>query len=56
MIFSTSNRKLHLISNFWAFKTQSNEYNYIYVENYKYIKNPKRLLKYIKEKEKTTAL
>ena len=57
MIFSTSIRKLHLIGNFCTFKTQSNEYNYIYiyVENYKYIKNSKRLWKYIKAKQKTTV-
>ena len=53
MILSTSNRKLHLIGNFWTFKTQSNKYNYIYVENYKYIKNSKRLWKYRKAKQKT---
>ena len=30
MIFITSNRKLHLFDNFWTFKTQNTEYNYIY--------------------------
>ena len=34
-MFITSNRKLRLVNNFWAFKTQNTEYNYIYVENYK---------------------
>ena len=38
MIFITSNRKLHLFDNFWTFKTQNAEYNYIYVENYIYKK------------------
>ena len=33
MIFITSNRKLHLFDNFWTFKTQNTQYNYIYVEN-----------------------
>ena len=36
MIFITCNRKLHLIDNFWTFKTQNTEYNYIDVENYIY--------------------
>ena len=38
MIFITSNRELHLFDNFWTFKTQNTEYNYIYVENYTYKK------------------
>ena len=38
MIFITSNRELHLFDNFWTFKTQSTEYNYIYVQNYIYKK------------------
>ena len=38
MIFMTSNRKLHLSDNLWAFKIQNAEYNYIYVENYIYKK------------------
>ena len=38
MSFITSNRKLHLFDNFWTFKTQNTEYNYIYVENYIYKK------------------
>ena len=38
MIFVTSNKKLHLFDNFWTFKTQNTEYNYIYVENYMYKK------------------
>ena len=38
MILITSNRKLHLFHNFWTFKTQNTEYNYIYVENYIYKK------------------
>ena len=37
MIFITSNRKLLLFDNFWSFKTQNTEYNYIYVQNYIYI-------------------
>ena len=39
MIFITSNKKLHLFDNFWTFKTQNTEYNYIYVENCIYIKS-----------------
>ena len=38
MFFITSNKKLHLFDNFWTFKTQNTEYNYIYVENYIYKK------------------
>ena len=38
MIFVTSNRKLHLFDNFWTFKTQNSQCNYIYVENYIYKK------------------
>ena len=38
MIFITSNSKLHLFDNFWTFKTQNTEYNYIYAENYIYKK------------------
>ena len=51
MIFITSNRKLHLFDNFWTFKTQNTDYNYIYAENYMY-KNSKRLWKYIKTEKK----
>ena len=54
MIFITSNKKLHLFDNFWTFKTQNTEYNYTYVEHY-IKKNSKRLWKYIKTKQKTTA-
>ena len=38
MIFITSYRKLHLSGNFWTFKTQSTQYDYIFVENYIYKK------------------
>ena len=38
MIFIISYRKLHLSGNFWTFKTQSTEYDYIFVENYIYKK------------------
>ena len=38
MLFITSNRKLHFFDNFWTFKTQNTEYNYIYVKNYIYKK------------------
>ena len=38
MIFITPNSKLHLFDNFWTFKTQNTEYNYIYAENYIYKK------------------
>ena len=38
MIFITSSRKLHLLDNFWTFKTQNTEYNYIYVASYIYKK------------------
>ena len=55
MIFITSDRKLHLFDDFWTFKTQNTQYNYIYVENDIYIKNSKRLWGYIKTKQKTTA-
>ena len=34
MIFIIFNRKLHLFDNFWTFKIQNTEYNYMYVENY----------------------
>ena len=54
MIFITSNKRLHLFDNFWTFKTQNTEYNYKYVEKNIY-KNSKRLWKYIKAKQKTTA-
>ena len=54
MIFITSNRKSHLFKNFWTFKilknTQNTEYNYIYVENYRYKK-----LKEVVEIYKTQA-
>ena len=43
MIFITYNKKLHLFGNFWTFKTQNTEYNYIYVENYIYKKLKKAL-------------
>ena len=43
MIFTTYNKKLHLFDNFWTFKTQNTEYNYIYVENYIYKKLKKAL-------------
>ena len=39
MSFITSNRKSHLFENFWTFKTQNTEYNYIYVENFIYKKH-----------------
>ena len=51
MVFIISNRKLHLSDNFWKFKTQNIEYNYII---FVYIKNSNRLWKYIKTKQKTT--
>ena len=38
MIFIISYRKLHLSGNFWTFKTQITEYDYIFVENYIYKK------------------
>ena len=38
MTFITSNRKLHPFDNFWTFKTQNTEYNYINVETYIYKK------------------
>ena len=38
MIFITSNKKVHLFDNFWTFKIQNTEYNYIYVESYIYKK------------------
>ena len=34
MIFIIPNRKLHLFDNFWTFKTQNAEYNYLYVEKF----------------------
>ena len=38
MIFITSYGKLHFSGNFWTFKTQSTQYDYIFVENYIYKK------------------
>ena len=38
MNFITSYRKLHFSDNFWTFKTQSTEYDYIFVEIYIYKK------------------
>ena len=38
IIYIYSNKKLHLFENFWTFKTQNAEYNYLYVENYIYKK------------------
>ena len=48
MIFITSNTKLHLLDNFWRFKTQNTEYNYIYVEIYENQTNPSVLAKIYK--------
>ena len=55
MIFITSYRKLKFFDNFLTFKTQNTEYNYIYMQKIIYIKNSKRLWKYIKIKQKVTA-
>ena len=52
MNFITPNRKLHLFDNFWTFRKQNTEYNYIYVENYIYVKNSNRLWKYIKTEQR----
>ena len=38
IVLITSNRRLHLFDNFWMFKTQNTDYNYIYAENYVYKK------------------
>ena len=54
MIFITSNRKLHLFDNFWTFKTQNTEYNYIYVEHYVYKKLKEAVEIYKSETKKTT--
>ena len=54
MIFITSNRKLHLFDNFWTFKTQNTEYNYIYVEHYVYKKLKEAVEIYKNETKKTT--
>ena len=51
MIFITSSRKLHLLDNFWTFKTQNTEYNYIYVANYIY-KKPKEAAEICKNQTK----
>ena len=52
MIFIASNRKSHLLDNFWMFKTENTEYItiYIYVENYIYEKF-KEAVEYIKTKK-----
>ena len=56
MIFITSNSKLHLFDNFWTFKTQNTEYNYIYAENYIYKKLKEAAEVYKnKTKKKNTA-
>ena len=54
MIFITYNRKLHLFDNFWMFKTQILKIT-VYMKKIIYIKNSKRLWKYVKTKQKTTA-
>ena len=56
MIFITSNRKLHLFDNFWTFKTQNTEYNYIYVENYIYKKLKEAVEIYKNQTEKHSVL
>ena len=55
MIFITYNRKLHLFDNFWTFKTQNTEYNYIYVENYIY-KKLKEALEIYKNQTKNPSV
>ena len=55
MIFITSNRKLHLFDNFWTFKTQNTEYNYIYVENY-ICKNLKEAVEIYKNQTKNHSV
>ena len=54
MISITSNGKQHLFDNFWMFKTQNTEYNYIYVENYLY-KNLTDAVEICKNQTKTNA-
>ena len=51
MILVTSNRKSHLLDNFWTFKTQNTEYNYTYVENCIY-KNLKEAVEICKNQTK----
>ena len=36
IIIISSKRKLHHFDNFWTFKTQNTECNYIHVENYEW--------------------
>ena len=53
MIFITSNRKSHLFDNFWTFKIQNTEYNYIFVESYIY-KKLKEAVEIYKNQTKNT--
>ena len=55
MVFITSHRKLDLFDNFWTFKTQNTEYNYIYVENY-ICKKLKEAVKIYKEQRKNHSI
>ena len=55
MIFITFNRKVHLSDNFWTFKTQDTEYNYISVENYMY-KKPKEAVEIYKNQTKNHSV
>ena len=56
MIFITSYRKLHLSGNFWTFKTQSTQYDYIFVENYIYKKLKEAAEIYKKQTKKRKVL
>ena len=56
MIFITSYRKLHLSGNFWTFKTQSTQYDYIFVENYIYKKLKEAAEIYKKQTKKQKVL
>ena len=55
MVFITSNKKLHLFDNFWTFKTQNTEYNYIYVEII-YIKKLKEAVEIYKNQTKNHSV
>ena len=56
MSFVTAMRKLHLFDNFWTFKTQNAEYNYIYVENYIYKKVKEALEMYKNQTKNNNVL
>ena len=56
MIFITSSKKVHLFDNFWTFKIQNTEYNYIYVESYIYKKLKEAVEIYKNQTKKRSVL